>query len=251
VFFKSIDGAPSENRDIRGHLLILHRGKGFTRINTQKSMCDPMTYPLLFPNGDHGWDQNLKRRNPDDEQEDTQNINQEELQFMEEEARIAEFENANNTVVNDPEPEIEEDIDPDDSVRISDVNRRGSRLRITQCEFYSNKLSIRKGIFNGCLYGGPLTQQFIVDSYTKIEANRLNYLETHQKYLHVTQYNGLMDYISTRAAEDNITVGTPVILPSSFTGSPRAMKQGYQDAMAICGRFGKPTFFLTFTCNPK
>ena len=60
-----------------------------------------------------------------------------------------------------------------------------------------------------------------------------------------------MDYISTRAAGDYITVGTPVILPSSFTGSPRAMKQGYQDAMAICGRFGNPTYFLTLTCNPK
>lgn len=85
----------------------------------------------------------------------------------------------------------------------------------------------------------------------KIEANRIHYLQTHQKDLHVAQYNGLMDYISTRAAADNITVGTPVILPSSFIGSPRAMKQGYQDAMAICGRFGKPTYFLTFTCNPK
>ena len=29
------------------------------------------------------------------------------------------------------------------------------------------------------------------------------------------------------------------------------MKQAYLDAMAICGKFGKPTFFLTFTCNPK
>ena len=41
--FKSIDGAPPENRDIHGHLLIPHRGKGFIRINTQKPMCDPMT----------------------------------------------------------------------------------------------------------------------------------------------------------------------------------------------------------------
>ena len=41
---------------------------------------------------------------------------------MEEEARIAEFENANNTVGNDPEPKIEEDIDPEDPVRIYDVN---------------------------------------------------------------------------------------------------------------------------------
>lgn len=29
------------------------------------------------------------------------------------------------------------------------------------------------------------------------------------------------------------------------------MKQGCRDEMAICGRFGKPTYFLTFTCYPK
>jgi hypothetical protein len=63
VVFKSIDGAPPENRDIRGHPLIPQRGKGFIRIDTQKPMCDPMTYPLLFSNGDKGWDHNLKRRN--------------------------------------------------------------------------------------------------------------------------------------------------------------------------------------------
>ncbi|XP_057375160.1 uncharacterized protein LOC130696096 [Daphnia carinata] len=54
VVFKSIDGAPPENRDIRGHLLIPRRGNRFIRIDTQKPMCDPMTYPLLFPNGDNG-----------------------------------------------------------------------------------------------------------------------------------------------------------------------------------------------------
>ena len=42
-----------------------------------------------------------------------------------------------------------------------------------------------------------------------------------------------------------------MILPSSVTGSPRYMYQSYQDAMAICRRFGKPTFFITMTCNPK
>jgi hypothetical protein len=57
-------------------------------------------------------DQNLKRRNPDEEKEDSQNVIQEELQISEE-ARIPELYNENNTIGNDPEPEIEEDIDPD------------------------------------------------------------------------------------------------------------------------------------------
>jgi hypothetical protein len=46
-----------------------------------------------------------------------------------------------------PEPEYEKEIDiaPDVPVRIYDVNQRGQRYRITQCEFYSSQLSIRKG----------------------------------------------------------------------------------------------------------
>ena len=45
--------------------------------------------------------------------------------------------------------------------------------------------------------------------------------------------------------------GRIIILPSTFNGSPRAMQQNYQDAMAIVSKFGKPNLFLTFTCNPK
>ncbi len=39
--------------------------------------------------------------------------------------------------------------------------------------------------------------------------------------------------------------GIPVILPSSFSGSPRAMQQNYQDVIA---KYGKP---VTYTCNPN
>jgi hypothetical protein len=44
--------------------------------------------------------------------------------------------------------------------------------------------------------------------------------------------------------------GRRIILPATFTGSPRFMAKHYQDAMAIVRKFGKPTFFVTMTCNP-
>ncbi|XP_057380774.1 uncharacterized protein LOC130703304 [Daphnia carinata] len=252
VVFKSIDGAPPESRDIRGHLLIPRRGNRFIRIDTQKPMCDPLTYPLLFPNGDNGWDQNMIHTNPaisDNYQNNESNCGQED-DMMDCEAQDL-CDTPENPVPDAVEPELEPedalDIDPDAPVVRKVV---GHRSRITQCEFYSSRMSIR-GYFNAALYGGPLTQQWIVDSYVKVEANRVKYLQTHQADLHIAQYNGLMDYLNTRAERENMTVGTSVILPSPFIGSPRAMKQGYQDAMAICGKFGKSTFFLTFTCNPK
>jgi len=52
-----------------------------------------------------------------------------------------------------------------------------------------------------------------------------------------------MDYIANRAERENVAVGSIHIILSSFIGSPRAMNQAYQDAMAICGKFGKPEFF--------
>jgi len=78
-----------------------------------------------------------------------------------------------------------------------------------------------------------------VDSYVKIEANRVKYIREHQAELHVAQYSGLIDYIANRAEMENVTVGSIHILPSSFVGSLRAMKQAYQDSMAICGKFGQ------------
>lgn len=47
------------------------------------------------------------------------------------------------------------------------------------------------------------------------------------------------------------TIGKLVVLPSSFTGSPRYMHQYTQDAMTYVRHGGKPTLFITYTLNPK
>ena len=60
-------------------------------------------------------------------------------------------------------------------------------------------------------------------------------------------YSGLQDAIQ---AGDADIAGRKIILPASFTGGSRYMARQYHDAMAIVRRFGKPTFFVTFTCNP-
>ncbi|CAN6860519.1 unnamed protein product [Brassica oleracea] len=45
--------------------------------------------------------------------------------------------------------------------------------------------------------------------------------------------------------------GSRFILPATFVGGPRYMKNMYLDAMAICKYFGFPDLFINFTCNPK
>ena len=46
--------------------------------------------------------------------------------------------------------------------------------------------------------------------------------------------------------------GKPIILPASYTGSPRHLHQCYLDAMALVQHCGsKPDLFVTFTANPN
>ncbi|GFT32624.1 helitron_like_N domain-containing protein [Trichonephila clavipes] len=52
-------------------------------------------------------------------------------------------------------------------------------------------------------------------------------------------------------SEGNVSdVGQWIILPSSFTGSPRYMHERTQDAMTYVRNYGRPDLFITFTCNP-
>jgi hypothetical protein len=59
VVFTNSDGEPPHERAIRIHL----RDETFkTReVSTLSPHCDALVYPLLFPNGDLGWDCSMKR----------------------------------------------------------------------------------------------------------------------------------------------------------------------------------------------
>ncbi|XP_028779075.1 uncharacterized protein LOC114735542 [Neltuma alba] len=99
------------------------------------------------------------------------------------------------------------------------------------------------------LHSKRLLQQFIVDGFTMVESERLDYIRRHQRELRVDLYKGLADAI-TRGETDASNTGKRIILPSSFTGGARYMIHNYRDAMAICRWAGYPDIFLTFTCNP-
>ena len=119
---------------------------------------------------------------------------------------------------------------------------------VTAMEFYAYRL-MQRGPTPGILHSScKLYQQYIVDMYAKIEAGRLNYLRFHQEGLRRELYKGLKDAVH---AGDAQRAGKRIILPASFTGGPRFMAMHYHDAMAIVRKFGKPTFFITFTCNAQ
>jgi hypothetical protein len=123
--------------------------------------------------------------------------------------------------------------------------------RVTVKQYYCYQMSVRRDSFNPILRCGALAQQYLVDAYCKMESERLEVLRREQKKLRAERYSGLRDYLHNVAEHEGALVGTVVILPSSYAGGPRAMKQNYQDAMAIVAHEGTPSLFITMTCNPE
>lgn len=97
---------------------------------------------------------------------------------------------------------------------------------------------------------GRLFHLYIVDMYCKIEGRRLYYLRTNQSTLRSELYSGLAD-VRVGVDMSRETIGKRVILPSSHTGSSKALHQMQQDAMAVVRALGKPDLLVTITCNPN
>ena len=126
-----------------------------------------------------------------------------------------------------------------------------SGKKVTAMNYYASRLMIRGDNHYLHLFCN-LFQQFIVDMYAKIEQQRLQFLRFNQKLLRSHLLSGLQDAVRLEDGSTDLSVvGRRIILPSSFVGSARYMQQLYQDAISIVRRFGKPDFFITFTCNPK
>ena len=103
---------------------------------------------------------------------------------------------------------------------------------------------------NPFLLGGQLFHQYLVDQFTKMEHSKLIYIKQHQRELRTDLYKGFRDQTRNENISNLNNIGSRIILPASFIGSPRYMSQRYQDALTIVQEFGCPTFFITFTTNP-
>lgn len=124
--------------------------------------------------------------------------------------------------------------------------------RITASQYYGARLSIRKNI-DRVMICQRLSQHYIITSYLKVEQNRLNYIRLNQNKLRCEHIQGLIEHVqnSSLNTSDKYKIGKAFILPATYSGSPRAMQQLYQDAMAIARIVGRPDLFITMTCNPQ
>ena len=129
---------------------------------------------------------------------------------------------------------------------ITDYTPTNKKTRVTMKEYFAYTLQERDDVFSMVLYARRLCQQFIVDAYTMIESERMSFVKNQQPDLRSETFNMLVKLAEEENPEIKLR-GKKVILPSSFTGSPRYMMQNYLDAMTICKVYGYPDLFITFT----
>ena len=126
------EGAGDAQRGVTIHLKSTNDKVFF---NYDKGVCDPLTYPLLFPNGELGWDKSMK----------------------------------------------------------------GGPNGVTPMHFYSNLLSIRDNEFNPILHARDLCQQYVVDCYTKVIRERLDFIEANQVNIWAEELAILQAHANERA----------------------------------------------------
>ena len=104
---------------------------------------------------------------------------------------------------------------------------------------------------------GPLTCEWAVDMFSRVEEQRLSYLRYGRQDQRRVQYalqrgnaQGTRDTISTAdAQEDEFTLESSI--PASFLGSRQWASRQVADALALARAHGKPSLFITVTTNPK
>lgn len=116
--------------------------------------------------------------------------------------------------------------------------------------YYSYRLMIRENAENHILKCRQLFHQYIVDMYVKIETERLLYIRLNQTKLRSEEYIHLRDAVINDGNVNPSELGKLIILPATFTGSPRHMHEYAQDALTYVRAYGRPDLFITFTCNP-
>ncbi|CAH1430174.1 unnamed protein product [Lactuca virosa] len=192
-------------------IIVYGRSNYSIEIQPHFGCYDHLPYPLFFPNGESGWHPKIPRYG----------------------------------IAMD---EIHSDNEDNDEGSEESTSKKGRNI-VSMREYYCYKFQIRSND-NVILMGGRLFQQFAVDTYIKIETTRLVFVEKNQTKTRADLYEGVVDCFNAGEAQPS-RVGQRVVLPASFIGGPRNMRQRFLDVMALVQDDGRHGIFLIMTCNPK
>ncbi|GJZ34947.1 putative PIF1 DNA helicase/replication protein A1-like protein [Tanacetum coccineum] len=115
---------------------------------------------------------------------------------------------------------------------VTNYDEKNKGTRVTMKEWFSYRVQERENEFSMMLNGRRLFQQFLVDGYTMIEAERMSFNRKQQKELR-SETNSKLAKLAEDPESGVQLRGKKVVLSSSFTGSPRRTRKEPRSANII------------------
>ncbi|KAI9200048.1 hypothetical protein LWI28_001878 [Acer negundo] len=138
----------------------------------------------------------------------------------------------------------------DVKLKLSGSSKDNGGTNVSMREFVSFRLQNSDEESQLLFQSRKLFQQFIVDAYTMIESEHLNFIRFNQPQLIAGLYKYVNDALN-QGEKEAFATGKRIILLSFFTGGPRYMSENCKDAFGTCCWAGYPSLFITITCNSR
>ena len=128
----------------------------------------------------------------------------------------------------------------------------GTGNRLTGRQFFAFHAHARPGQARQeiLLRGGDLFREFLCCGWAVAENQNLQWLKHNQKTIRADLYQNVVDHVDNGDA-DARALGRRVVLPATFMGGGRYEMERFQDCLGLTRTYGKPSLFITVTCNPK
>ena len=185
----------SENRVLK----IKRKGNPTTStIQVTDNKLEPLSYPLLFPNGENGWGENIRKT----------------LRFP--------------TYLLSRMLMGEKNLD---GTPLQIRNKNGNEITTNRFQIMSR-----------------LGQTFLVDNVSRAIDYRLNWYKKHQEDVFGITPKTISES-SQELNENGIIENEESFLGQSFHGSRRHLRSLSANALSIVSEYGRPSIFITLTCN--
>ena len=149
------------------------------KINANLASYDPLQYVIMFPYGQQGWEPNLYKLNLKIKESTKKNQNNNDS----EENQLDEQSLENQRDIQLTELDYNDSIPSDDSIPAGESNKKIMQY-VSAMQYYAYQLCDRTNSYIHRF--GRLFHQYVVDQYSKIELNRLNFLRNNQDTISAT-----------------------------------------------------------------
>ncbi|KAL3076362.1 hypothetical protein niasHS_011781 [Heterodera schachtii] len=239
---------------------------------------DPCCFPLLHPLGTLGWRWYMKKRGSENARTEEQPEEPELDQFSDDElGDEVPIDDIVGTQLNEeeidemPEHELELDNDMAEEQEEPDMNAVGTSTaqpnpgrNEDEDVIFDNEAvlplphgtsGVRKEHLPLAVVSRRLAEYFTISVLNRIERNDLDHLKAIQakknyRQLLAREYIAAMEK-GVRQQGPNAKLGRIFLMPQTFAGSRQYYQGKYADLMTMVRHLGAPTWFVTFTGNPK